>query len=243
MMNDLSFIIVTTYGPHLGDEKDIRHKLHQHFMEAINDVAYSNFQVYLFGHLPSSKQDIINFVKANGNTKEQKLQFAKNFLLESGLKSDYILRLDDDDILNPHAFSHVNISRPDVYADLYHSFINIDSGLIAQQKRPWFPNTTIIKWDLAFSKLFLNNAMLFNFQHNLWSRFLKEANASIEYADKLNPLYLRVLSSSSITSLETQSKSDYGQYLAQFGAFKELELLDFVNIRLKLFNEFKLTTN
>ena len=92
-----------------------------------------------------------NSVQADGNSKEQKLQFAKVYLLDAGLKSDYILRLDDDDILNPNAFNHVNKTKPDVYSDLYHSFINIDSGLIAQQQRPWFPNTTIIKWDLAFS--------------------------------------------------------------------------------------------
>lgn len=241
-MKELSFIIITTYGPHLGDENDIRHKLHQHYIDALKNINYSNFKVYLFGHLPSSNEGTINFVQADGNSKEQKLQFAKVYLLDAGLKSDYILRLDDDDILNPNAFNHVNKTKPDVYSDLYHSFINIDSGLIAQQQRPWFPNTAIIKWDLAFSILFLDNALLFNFQHTVWHRFLKDAKASIEYSNKFNPLYLRVLSAASITSIETQSKSGFSQYLSQFGEFQEMEFQDFMNSIMKLNDEFKLNT-
>lgn len=242
-MKELSFTIITTYGPHLGDEKDTRHKLHQHYIHALKNINYSNFEVYLFGHLPSSKKERINFVKAEGNSKEQKLHFAKCFLLEKGVKSDYILRLDDDDILNPNAFNHVTKIKPDVYCDLFHSFLSIDTGLIAQQQRSWFPNTTIIKWDLAFTNLFLDNALLFNFQHTVWHRFLKDCKANIEYADKINPLYLRVLSMDSITSLASQSKEGYNHYLSQFGDFKEIVLRDFENSLIKLNNEFKLKIN
>jgi hypothetical protein len=239
-VNEASFIIITTYGPHLGNENHIRHKLHRHYLKALLNADYSNFEVYLFGHLPSSIDGNINFINTDGKSKEQKLQFAKNFLLDSGLRSDYILRLDDDDILNPKAFQYVNQSKPDVYCDLFHTFINVDSGLIAQQKRPWIPNTAIMKWELAFSNLFLDNALLFNFQHTVWHRFVTDSKASVEYTKKFNPLYLRVLSSASITSRETQSKSGFNQYLAQFGTFEESELRDFKNNLIHLNNEFKL---
>jgi hypothetical protein len=240
-MIELSFIVITTYGPHLGDENDIRHKLHQHYLAALENVEYANFQVFLFGHLPTSKNGAVNFIESEGHSKEQKLQFAKRFLLESGLKSDYVLRLDDDDILNPNAFNHVNKTKPDVYTDLHHSFINIDSGEIAQQERPWFPNTTILKWELAFSMPFLDNALLFNFQHSLWHRCLKDNGSVIEYSDNFHPLYLRVLSSSSITSRDANLKSGFTKYLKQFGDFEKLELQDFKKSIIKLNEEFLVT--
>ena len=53
-MIELSFIVITTYGPHLGDENDIRHKLHQHYLAALENVEYANFQVFylaIYQHL------------------------------------------------------------------------------------------------------------------------------------------------------------------------------------------------
>jgi hypothetical protein len=74
-----------------------------------------------------------------------------------------------------------------------------------------------MRYEMAFAKLYLNNALLFNFQHSAWHLYLLSVSLKIGLSDiKKGPLYIRVLSPSSITSLEDPNKS-HSQYLSHFG--------------------------
>lgn len=228
-MTKHSFIIITTYGPDADKPNSVRGKLHQLYLKGLAHINYDNFKVFLFGHKASSRLDNIFYVKANGFTKEQKLREAKQYLLEKSVKADYILRLDDDDILNPEAFNMVNQNPCDVYVDKFHTFYDITSGKTAQQQRPWFPNTTILRYELSFHYLFLDNALFFNYQHSYWHYYIHDCNLKLRYAEKNNPLYLRILNKSSITSGQ-QADGEYQNYLKPFGAWKMISFQAFASI-------------
>jgi hypothetical protein len=213
-----SFIIVTPYGPNFGENIGTRYFLNLMYKKAITEIKYDNFNLFLFGHLPGESNGKIHFVQTKGITKEQKLNEAKNYFITNNIKADYFVRLDDDDLINPEAFNLVNKMQCEVYYDLFHCFYDITSGKIAQQKRFWIPNTCIMKAEHAFKNLFLDNALLFNFKHgDAWHQYFKSFKVNAHFSDKSNPLYLRILSPTSITS--SINKDKYKEYLAGFGSW------------------------
>jgi hypothetical protein len=222
-----SFIIVTTLHPESINTESIRGKLHSLYRKSIEAIRYDNFKVYIFSDQAGEELRNTEFVICDGKTKEKRLAFAKKYLLDESLSSDYILRLDDDDVLNPFAFDLVNKSKPEFYFDPFHSFYSFDSNMYSQLNQPWFANTVIMKSVHAFKEIYLNNALFFNFQHSTWHAYFSDNGIIGKPSEKNSPLYIRIISRSSITSKAGKSDRDFDNYLSNFGSWKTKYFRDF----------------
>jgi hypothetical protein len=156
-------------------------------------------------------------------------------------EADYIVKLDDDDIISPTLLGKASAHDFDLYYDKYHTFYDISSGIISQQKRPWVASTCIQKTEHAFAKR--NPQADFNYYANSVLYQDHSKGWHIYYADKKkmiatpeHPVYLRILSPTSITSGAKKFPLDsihdvdfdlYYRYLRKFGMWHSLSLADF----------------
>ena len=146
---------------------------------------------------------------------------------------DYIIKLDDDDIILPNTLQVASKLDFDCYCDAYHTFYDISSGIITQQKRNWIASTCIHKKEHAF-KNFSPEILHSNFINSLfygdhgrdWINYYKTKN--IIYTSKENPVYVRVLSPTSITAgakifpvklISNIDMPTYYNYLKNFGTW------------------------
>ncbi len=183
-------------------------------------------RVWLLG---DANEEVSDFqtIKVEGTSKEDKLWEAGKILKASFTPpARYIVRLDDDDLINVSAFEAAANKDFDCFTDRYHQFYDLSSGAVSAQKRDWIPNTAIHKFEHAMqtvpatggSKLAGKENFLFACDHSqAWHSYY--ADKKVVYSDKNNPLYLRVLNPGSITARENGLKA-YADYLAGFGNWK-----------------------
>lgn len=175
--------------------------------------------------------------KADGNltyfqspveTKEEKLHWAVDLLLNAKSLPEYIIRFDDDDIINVSALKKVEGITFDCYADKHHTFYDAASGRLSQQVRSWLPNTVIHKTEHALAqygeyhyvvKSDKRKPHLLQNDHSKWWHTYY-ANKKVVYADKSSPLYMRILSPTSFTAqggVNTSEHQSYNEYISKFG--------------------------
>lgn len=200
---------------------------------ALRDLCFSqlrklkcSYRVWLLGDLD---EEIAGFerIKVKGVSKEDKLWEAGK-ILQAGYSTPakYLVRLDDDDLINPELFDAAAKEEFDCYTDRYHTFYDLSSGKVSSQKRNWFPNTAIHKYEHAMqtipvmggSKLAGENNYLFACGHyHTWHPYY--AGKKVKYASKEDPLYLRILNPGSITA-QKANYDEYAEYLTRFGSWK-----------------------
>jgi len=183
----------------------------------------ASYRVWLLGD-PGEEISDFETIKVRGTSKEDKLWEAGRILKASfSPPARYVVRLDDDDLINVSAFEAAANKDFDCYADKYHQFYDLSSGAVCAQKRNWIPNTAIHKFEHAMkivpsiggSELAGKENFLFACDHSqAWHPYY--ADKKVVYTDKSNPLYLRVLNPGSITAQGNDSQS-YTDYLRSFG--------------------------
>ena len=197
----------------------------------------SSHRVWLLGNADDEISDF-ELIKLQGTSKEDKLWEAGK-ILKAGLMpaARYIVRLDDDDLISPELFDEIAKSDFDCYTDRYHQFYDLSSGKVSAQKRDWFPNTAIHKFEHALTQVPRlggsehagESNFLFACDHSkAWHPFYE--NKNVKFTGKDNPLYLRVLNPGSVTAIDNQM-TNYIDYLAGFGNWKASFPLK--NIKLK----------
>jgi hypothetical protein len=147
--------------------------------------------------------------------------------------ADYIIKLDDDDIILPHTLEIASRLEFDCYADRFHTFHDLTTGRTTQQMRPWIAATCIHKKEHAITlnrgkgiaDNFINS--LFYGEHGRdWIAYY--SGRKIRYAHPTTPVYVRVLSPTSISSgakvFPVRSLNDvdmkaYEKYVAGFGSW------------------------
>lgn len=207
----------------------LRKDLFQLYLKALLNQNYSNWKALVLSEEEKTDGNI-HFIQCPENivTKVQKLIFAGQYIRTNNIKADYLIRIDDDDIISSKALCSANKESFDCYADRFHTFFDIQSGNIAQQKRDWLANTVIHKFEFALSPFGKELHPLFVYDHSqTWKEFYK--NKNIVYTSPDNPIYMRILSPSSITANESitgHSSSQYKIYLKKFGRWKSLNKLN-----------------
>jgi len=188
----------------------------------------STYRVWLLGEIEQQTADF-ETIKVKGVSKEDKLWEAGK-ILEASYEppAKYLVRLDDDDLINPEVFDAVAGEEFDCYTDRYHTFYDLSSGKVSAQKRNWFPNTVIHRFNHAMQKVPVlggskwagENNFLFACDHSkAWHLYYADKSARFTSAD--NPLYIRVLNPGSITAQKT-GFDEYAAYLAGFGEWKSV---------------------
>jgi len=214
----------------------MRNRLFKQFYKLLKANEYPHLKAFLFGHLEDKVDGNITFVHSDGMTKGDKLTHAFNYLNENKIEADYISRLDDDDWLPTKVLFDYQSEKSDLICDEYHVFLDCLTGNTSYQKRFWVANTAFHRWEHGMKVINEENGtgLLFDYSHNdYWHPYYD--GKSIRYSDKYNPLYVRILSPTSITSSESKrvSKSvqlnekdleDYISYLDTYGFFDRRKL-------------------
>ena len=163
---------------------------------------------------PSIDERII-YLESSVQKKGEKINVAIHYIKSQKIKADFVIRLDDDDLIMPNALENSLKFNFDVYADRYHVFYDLSSGLLSVDKRKWLPNTVIHKVSHAFKKCD-DGIYLINHDHSIkWHKYYK--SKMIVYSKKTSPIYVRVLNPVSISAGES---NNYDNYLTFFGNWK-----------------------
>lgn len=223
MITDYLFLIPLTPDHASSDMRKALRKLCFAQLSKLNATK----RVWL---LSESEVDDPDFevVKTRGFSKEDKLFEAGFLLKEQPQLARYIVRLDDDDLINPEVFDAAATGDFDVMYDAVHWFYDLSSGRCSAQKRPWIANTAIHKAEHALamvparggSRLAAETNFLFACDHSqAWHRYYADRNAQV--CDPDHPLYLRILSPRSRTSGGSDDfENTFPFYLQRFGSWK-----------------------
>ncbi len=236
MPNTFLFIIPLTPSSHLTSTRAALRKL---CFDSLLKQNYSNWKALIIGKITEEEKPGKNFLHLDfEGHKEEKLQKATEYVLNSESVYDYIIRLDDDDVFNPSLLKKLENKNFDLCVDKYHSFWDVSTGNISQKIMYWFPNTCIHKREYALSvfgnfppgnyQRFRNHPFLIENEHNDFHLYYNQ-NHKIIFVDKSSPLYLRVLNPDSITSMQAANQPDY---MDGFGYWKKnnLKAFYFLNI-------------
>lgn len=228
----------------------LRSLLFEQYINALKKQSYTNWEAILIGE-EDNVDGNIKYLSVKAESKEIKLIFAKEYILSLKIKPDYIIRIDDDDVINPFVLERIADLDFDCYVDAHHAFYDLTTGMISLQKREWFANTVIHKYEHAMKEMEEDQIPLIQCDHSkAWVNFYK--NKKILFADKRSPIYLRILSPTTVTSgihgnnkstlekyddfksnvvklrsLEDVDFTAYKSYIKGFGTWKYIVLQDF----------------
>lgn len=223
MTTDFLFLIPLTPDK---DSSDMRKALRKLCFAQLGKLKASK-RVWLLGESEADDPDF-DIVRTTGFTKEDKL-FEAGFMLEK--QSDiakYVVRLDDDDLINPTVFDAAASQEFDCLYDSVHWFYDLSSGRCSAQKRPWIANTAIHKTEHALAKvpatggsrLAADTNFLFACDHSrAWHLYYGDKKT--RQTDPDVPLYLRILSPRSRSSGGSDDfENTFPYYLSRFGPWK-----------------------
>lgn len=231
----------------------LRRKLFVEFVRGLNNQTYSNWEALLIGEEEKQEGNVI-YKKIKAESKEIKLIYAKEYLLNMEVKPDYIVRIDDDDVINPNLLERLHDQDFDCFADKYHTFYDVTTGKICQREKGWLANTVVHKFEHALAEIGEDKLPLMNCDHGKeWLPYY--TGKKLVFAPIKEPVYLRVLSPTTVTSGIHNSSTEnvhekyeefkskvvnlklskdidfekYNYYLKGFGAWKYKRLHDFDN--------------
>lgn len=230
-MNSFLFIIPCTPAKH---QNKTRKALWRLCLETLIKQTHNNWKALIIGVDINFEVNDSRFITIPyEGPKEEKLQKATEYIISNNILGDYIIRLDDDDIINPNILKKISTLDFDLYVDKFQWFWHYESGKKSYKIWYWYPNTCIHKrmhaltfWgDFAIGDFqkFRNKAMLIENNHTLIHPYYTDKNVML--ATKKHPIYLRSITNSSITAL--YSPKNIKEYYKRFGYWKKRHLQDF----------------
>jgi hypothetical protein len=227
------FLFITHVTPS-KKRSPLREKLFSIYKSALLKQSYNNWKVLLISEENKVEGNFHHYKIDQTVSKQHTAYQLENFFESEAIMQfiysfDYIVKLDDDDIIGVDTLERYKNIDCDLVFDEWHTFYDISSGNITQQKRNWVASTCIHKTEHALAKKnndaainFYNNSVLYSDHSKIWHTYYKDKN--IKKADAISPLYLRVLSPTSITAgsnLDTIDYKTYYKYLKTFGYWKD----------------------
>jgi hypothetical protein len=228
-----TFLFVTTLTPK-KILSPLRRALFELYLESLKKQTYTNWIAILVGEEDRRDGNFI-YLNSPADSKSDKLKVAYEYILKMEIKPDFIIRLDDDDLISPFVLERAVSLDFDCYSDRYHSFYDLTSSRTSQQIRNWLPNTVIHKYEHAMAKYGSEDIPLFTQSHNIaWHEYY--IDKKVVFASKKETIYLRVISSTTITSkMEAAMAEDiasvdmaaFQKYLNTFGRWSYFACPDF----------------
>jgi len=196
MNNSKSFLFLVPLTPSRL-MTPLRSLLFEQFLKGLQSQRYENWSAILIGEHEGTEGKV-KYCRIMAESKEIKLIFAMQYLLSLEVKPDYIIRMDDDDIINPSIIQKVSTLTFDCFADRYHVFYDVLSGNISTQKRDFLANTVIHKYEHAIKAVGPDQTPLIQSDHSFWIDYYRDKN--LVYTAPSFPVYLRVLSPTTVTN-------------------------------------------
>ncbi len=211
-MSEFIFLIPRTPRKY---KTSIRESLWEITKQSLINQTYSSWKALVVCDDLDEKSvdERIIYVRSEVQKKGEKINVAIDFITLNKIKVDYVIRLDDDDVIMPNALKESLKFDFDVYADRYHTFYDLSSGLLSAVKRKWLANTVIHKVSHAFKICDDTGLHVINHDHSLkWHTYYK--NKIIIFTNKKSLLYVRILNPVSVSANEA---NNYSNYLSFFG--------------------------
>jgi hypothetical protein len=244
-------VFITHLSPQ-GIRSSLRQVLIETMEKSLHAQTYPHWRALWIGENEREDDKIKEIAYSKNNPLKE--VYTRADVLEFINDCDYLVKLDDDDIIMPYTLERGLQHDFDVYCDNYHTFYDCSSGVLTQQKRPWIASTCIHKKEHAWAKQ-IGEGQADNFVNSLfyashgrdWITFY--ANKKIVYAQPEFPVYVRVLSPTSITagaktfpvkSIADIELKQYHKYLRQFGIWSPQNITAFDQFRPLLENGWKL---
>ena len=238
-MKDFVFIIPLTPKRLLNP---IRQSLFDMMIYALKTQTSDNWNALLLGedekqdgnliYINSEKSLDPNYIKEFrgdlGHTdKHHKIEIALQHIALSEKKPKYVIRLDDDDLISPLVISTIEKTDMsyDCYADKYQALYNIMDSKIALPHLSWMANSIFHKYEHAITCITDVNRKLVNCSHSE-SFHVFYADKKVFYFPKYSPLYLRILSETSL-HIHTSSNSSYDSHARKYGFWHYYSLKDY----------------
>ena len=240
------FVFITHVTP-VAKRNKLRQRLFELYQTALEKQTYPHWKViqlhegkdeqegkYVRFHLPDVARDL--------KTAALKSLFGRSDFLQVIKEADYLIKLDDDDLISPVILEKLATFSGDLYYDQHHTFLDVSSGIVTQQKRNWIASTCVHQMQHALAPWSGAGAseignLLYTDHSKAWHLYYADKNCSI--ADAAHPVYARVLSPTSITSggkgvVKTFPDVDsekYQAYLRTFGDWQPASTNDFEKYR------------
>ena len=230
-MKKYLFIVPLTPNSHLNK---IRQELQELCLSALKKQTYSNWSALLIGsNVSEGVKEDKRFIHVDfEGIKAEKLQVATEFIKKNNIISDYIIRLDDDDIFNNNILSKIKDLDFDIYVDKTQFFWNYETKQVASRTWYWFPNTCIHKTEHALAmygdfvlgeyKHFHKRPLLIENDHSVIHRYY--IDKKVIFSNVNDPIYVRSITDNSITANNSLNKDEY---LFSFGNWKRNNIRNF----------------
>ena len=229
-MNKYLFIIPATPKKF---SNECRNQLQKLCIFHLVSQTYSNWEVlWVSGNAPNTDDKRFLHINYEG-PKEEKLQIASKYIVENEVSADYIIRLDDDDLFNVKILNEIKEDSFDLMVDKHQAFWFHETLFFASRVWYWFPNTCIHKKEHALSvfgvlanenvKRLNPETRLIENDHSKIHRYYIGKN--IRFSNQNNPVYLRTITSSSVTY---NNSGDKDAYYSKFGNWKRGEFNNFI---------------
>jgi len=188
--------------------------------------TYSKWEVlWISENAPNTSDKRFIHIDYEG-PKEEKLQVATKYIIDNNISADYIIRLDDDDLFNTKILNEIKGATFDVTVDKHQSFWMYGTNYFASRVWYWFPNTCIHKKEHALAiygvlangdvKQLNSKVRLIENDHSKIHRYY--IGKQIRFSLKNNPIYLRTITSNSVTY---NNSNDKESYYSKFGNWKQ----------------------
>lgn len=229
-----TFLIISSLTPK-AKLTPLRKNLQRIWKTALLNQSYSGWKQLVFGekesHIGNIKTVSLNQDQPKPAIRKDKAAlFDREDVLEFIHSADYVLKLDDDDLISPNILEEASTLDFDIFHDRFHTFYSLSCGTSSQQARSWMPATCIHKLSHALSpvdpegihNIYLNS--LFYSDHSkTWHTYYEGKKQVI--ANRETPLYLRVVSPTSKTAggagrtLQTPLDIHWPRYLRHLRGF------------------------
>jgi hypothetical protein len=174
---------------------DLRKDFHQAYLHALFEQSHANWTAFLLGEKEGVEGNI-HYIKCEGTSKEDKLVEAARLLNSMPVKPEFIVRLDDDDLIGKDTLQTVekNKNTYDVFTDRYQYMFDSYSGKILSKVYPWWPSTLVMKYsDAVALQPAFGNRPLFACPHDLALHpYFK--GRKVFYFERMQPGYVRIFS-------------------------------------------------
>lgn len=234
------FLFVTHLTP-VGKRSPLRNSLVKLYFQSLLNQDYSNWNAVLFGEPEVEDPRLHYFPLPDVSTTEKHAIVLKHLQSERFRKladeAQYIVKLDDDDMISRTVLSALKTFDGDLYYDAYHTFIDASSGTITQQQRLWVASTCVHRKSCALDVWNGQGAsdvgnLLYSDHSKAWHVYYQ--NKMKVTASREEPCYLRVLSPTSITAgsagtsgFNAEQRGNYYSYLEKFGDWRPVVIKGF----------------
>lgn len=229
-----TFLFITHLTP-VAKRSPLREELFFLMQKSLENQTYPHWKALWIGEKEQLVTPRILEVDASEKNKLQSIYLRKD-VLQWMNDAEYLVKLDDDDLILPRSLEYISGKSFDICYDRWHTFFDIVTGSLTRQKRTWMASTCIHRKEHAIRNPY-NHQPSENFIHSVfysdhsktWHVYYR--NKRMLPTSHYHPLYVRVLSPTSITARFNGSTYDnmenYFNYLTTFGSWFRSSIKDF----------------